>query len=100
LSAAGEDISFTNLEPQLLEEPLVLSGLVPFLELGSDDETSLLLLHRVLQHLLVQVGLVETDVDGVTGRHQVIVVDDLKIEDAFNRAAHMQENNCLKLPQI
>jgi hypothetical protein len=30
----------------------------------------------------------------------VIVVDDLKIEDAFNRAAHMQENNCLKLPQI
>ena len=73
--------SFENLEPQLLEEPLVLARLVALLKLGSDEETSLLFLHWILEDLLVKVGLVKANVDGVTGRHHVVVVDDLKQEE-------------------
>ena len=73
-----------HLEPQLLEEPLVLAGLVSLLEFCSDEEPGLLLLHGVLEHLLVKVGLVEADVDGVAGWHQVVVVDDLKVETGMN----------------
>ncbi len=68
----------SHLEAQLLEKPFVLAGLVAFLELCPDCEACLLLLHGVFQYLLVKVSLVEADVDGVTGRHQVVVVDDLK----------------------
>ena len=69
-----------HLEPQLLEEPFVLAGLVSLLELCSDEEPGLLLLHGVLEHLLVKIGLIEADVDGVASGHQVVVVDDLKVE--------------------
>ena len=38
----------TNLELRLLEEPPVLAGLVPLLELGADHVASLLFLHGIL----------------------------------------------------
>ncbi len=65
-------------ESELLEEPLVLAGLVPLLKLGPDHVPGLLLLHGVLEDLLVEVGLVERQVDAVPRRHQVVVVHDLE----------------------
>merc|ERR1712107_267111 len=74
-----EDISQDlHLESQLLEEPLVLAALVLLLELHSDHHTCLLFLHGVLQGLLVEVGLVEGELDGVPSRHHVVVVHHLQ----------------------
>ncbi len=66
------------LESELLEEPLVLSGLVPLLKLGPDHASGLLLLHGVLEDLLVEVGLVKADVHAVAGGHHVVVVHHLE----------------------
>ena len=66
------------LEPQLLEEPLVLAGLVALLELGPHLESSLLLLHWIFQSFLVKVGLIEPNVHSVAGGHHVVVVNNLK----------------------
>ncbi len=73
--------SVVSSEPELLEEPPVLSRLVPLLELGPDHEACLLLLDGVLQDLFVQVGLVKGDVHAVPRRHQVVVVHNLKEND-------------------
>ena len=77
-----------HLESQLLEEPLVFAGLVTLLELGPDSETGLLLLHGIFKDLLVQVGFVKGDVNGVARGHHVVVVNDL--EDEFFE--HQTEN--------
>ena len=67
-----------RLELQLLEEPLVLSGLVTFFQQQASVVTSSLPLWRFPQCLLVKCGLGEVDVDRVTGGHHVVVVHDLK----------------------
>merc|ERR1719308_72257 len=67
-----------KLKSQLLEEPLVLAGLVLLLELRSYHHTCFLFLHGVLKSLLVEVGLVERDLDSVPSRHHVIVVHHLQ----------------------
>merc|ERR1719367_1158792 len=67
-----------SLESQLVEKPLVLSTLVSFFEFCSYHKSCLLFLHWVLQDLLVQVGLVESQINGITSWHHMVVVDDLK----------------------
>lgn len=67
-----------RLETELLEEPLVLATLVTVLEAHTDLETSLLAFDWVFQ-VLDSVFALETHFrDAVTGRHQMIVVDELK----------------------
>ncbi len=70
------DINIYRLETELLEEPLVLSGLVLLLEDLLDTLTGLLLLRGILQQIngndILQVGI-----KAVTGRHDVGVVDKL-----------------------
>merc|ERR1719154_566466 len=62
----------------LLEEPPVLAGLVSLLELGADHVASLLFLHGILHELLVDICLVKADINRVTSRHHVVIVDDLQ----------------------
>lgn len=67
-----------HLESELLEEPFVLAGLVTVFESHTDGEASLLPLDWVLQ-VLHSVFAFEADFgDAVSGRHQVVVVDELK----------------------
>jgi len=65
------------LKSELLEEPLVLSGLVSLFEGLLDRGSCSSLLGGVLKGLLVDVLLVDGDVDRVSGWHNVVVVDDL-----------------------
>lgn len=69
---------FECLEPQFLEEPSVLSGLVSILELQSDGMTCLFALNWILQ-IFRRVLLIQSNVrDTVTCWHHMIVVDHLK----------------------
>ena len=66
------------LESELLEEPLVLAGLVALLKLRSHLESGLLLLHGIFKSFLVKVGLVKANVHSVPGGHHVVIVDNLQ----------------------
>ena len=66
-----------RLESELGEEPCVLACAVSFLELLLDLSSCFLLCGGVLDARLDDDGFVDRDVDGVTGRHKVVVVDDL-----------------------
>jgi len=69
---------FFRLEAELLEKPLVLARLVALFERGLDRRLALALLGRVLDRLLIDNTFVDSNVNRVSGRHKVVVVDDLK----------------------
>lgn len=66
-----------RLEVEGGEEPLVLTGLVLFLQGLSDDLLGLLLLRWLLQSLRGDSVLERLNVKRVSGWHQVVVVDQL-----------------------
>lgn len=74
-----------SLESQLLEEPLVLAGLVTFLELDADLEAGLLALDWILQ-VLGGIFRVQADVrNAVPSGHQVVVVQHLPREEKIGK---------------
>merc|ERR1712062_940152 len=65
-----------SLESQLLEEPLVLTDVVSFFKFLFDFSASTSSLAAVLQHIFVDDGFVQSNIDTVSGGHQMVVVDD------------------------
>lgn len=70
-----------GLEAQLLEEPLVLAGLVALLEFDAGLETMGLPLNGVLQ--VLGRNFLELNVDTVSGGHQMVVVQQLKEQETL-----------------
>jgi len=64
------------LKSEFLEEPLVFAGLVSFFEGGFDVGLGGSFFGGVLEAVFVDDFLVDWDVDGVSGWHNVVVVDD------------------------
>lgn len=73
----GQNKVAAYLESKLGEEPLVLAGLVSLLEGLLDLLLGLLTLRRLLEGVVRQSGLERVKLKRVTGRHDVVEVDDL-----------------------
>lgn len=65
------------LESEFLEEPFVFAGLVSVFEGGFDVGLGRSFFGGVLEAVFVDDFLVDWDVNGVSGWHDVVVVDDL-----------------------
>merc|ERR1719309_416454 len=78
-----------KLESEFLEKPFVFTGLKAVFQFRFDLTPGFPLGSWVLQVLLVDNGLVYTDIDGVPGWHQVVVVDDLDESLQFSAPAQL-----------
>ena len=63
-----------HLKPQLLEEPFVLAGLVPLLELDLGLSSCLVFTSRVSEDILVDDSFVQGDIHRVPCGYEMIVV--------------------------
>jgi len=67
-----------HLESELLEKPTVLARLISLLQFSFDLSSSLSSQGRVTESILVYQRLVQIDINGITCRHEMVVVEDLE----------------------